>query len=135
VQVAQQRGIKSFGQASDMISAGPTSQLTASTDNWEPYYVQRANAVIDGSWKSIDTWGGLNTGMLKMAPYTNMPDDVVALAKQTEADIGSGKIVIFKGPIKDQNGAVKVADGSVLDDGAVAGMDWLADGVEGSLSK
>jgi len=73
--------------------------------------------------------------MLKMAPYTNMPDDVVALAKQTEADIGSGKIVIFKGPIKDQTGAVKVADGSALDDGAIAGMDWLADGVEGSLPK
>ncbi|HVJ40646.1 MAG TPA: BMP family ABC transporter substrate-binding protein [Dongiaceae bacterium] len=135
VQVAQQRGIKSFGQASDMISAGPTSQLTASVDNWEPYYVQRAKAVLDGSWKSIDTWGGLNTGMLKMAPYTNMPDDVAALAKQTEADIGSGKIVIFKGPIKDQTGAVKVADGSALDDGAIAGMDWLADGVEGSLPK
>ena len=135
VQVAQQRSIKCFGQASDMISAGPTAQLTASVDNWEPYYVQRANAVLDGSWKSIDTWGGLNTGMLKMAPYTNMPDDVLALAKQTEADIGGGKIVIFKGPIKDQTGAVKVADGAALDDGAIAGMDWLADGVEGSLPK
>ena len=123
VQVAQQRGIKSFGQASDMISAGPTSQLTASTDNWEPYYVKRTNAVLDGTWKSTDTWGGLNTGMLKMAPYTNMPDDVAALAKQTEADIASGKIVIFKGPIKDQSGAIKVADGTTLDDGSIAGMD------------
>src|SRR5579885_120934 len=57
IQIAEQRGVKSFGQASDMISAGPTAQLTSSTDNWEPYYVQRANAVLDGSWKSIDTWG------------------------------------------------------------------------------
>ncbi|MET1026128.1 MAG: BMP family ABC transporter substrate-binding protein [Dongiaceae bacterium] len=135
LQVAEQRGIKGFGQATDMIKAAPKSQLTASMDNWEPYYVARTKAVIDGTWKSQDTWGGLSSGMLKMAAYTNMPDDVVSLAKQTEADISSGKIVIFKGPIKEQSGAVKVPDGTTLDDGAIAGMNWFAEGIEGSLPK
>ncbi len=135
LQVAQQRGIKGFGQASDMISAAPKAQLTSSIDHWAPYYIERTKAVLDGTWKSTDTWGGLKAGMLKMAAYANMPDDVAALAKQTEADIADGKIVIFKGPIKDQGGAMKVAAGTTLDDGAIAGMDWLAEGIEGSLPK
>ncbi|MFC5413724.1 BMP family ABC transporter substrate-binding protein [Dongia soli] len=135
LQVAEQRGIQGFGQATDMIKAAPKAQLTSSTDHWLPYYIERTKAVIDGTWKSQDTWGGLASGMLKMAPYTNMPDDVAALAKQTEADIASGKIVIFKGPIKDQSGAVKVAEGSTLDDASIAGMNWLAEGVEGNLPK
>jgi simple sugar transport system substrate-binding protein len=43
--------------------------------------------------------------------------------------------VIFKGPINAQDGSPKVPAGTTLDDGAVAGMDWLAEGVEGQLPK
>jgi simple sugar transport system substrate-binding protein len=60
---------------------------------------------------------------------------VKALAEKTESDIASGAILPFKGPIKAQDGTVKVADGQSLDDGAIAGMDWLADGIEGQLPK
>jgi simple sugar transport system substrate-binding protein len=90
---------------------------------------------MDGSWKSGDVWEGLKTGMLKMAPYANMPDDVKALAEKTEAGIKSGEIMIFMGPVKGQDGSVKIADGQMLEDGAIAGMDWLAEGVEGQLPK
>jgi basic membrane protein A len=135
LQVAQERKIKGFGQASDMIKFAPEAQLTSSIDHWDDYYVERVKAAMDGSWKSGDTWGGLASGMLKMAPYANMPDDVLAAAKEAEEGIKSGKIVIFKGPINLQDGSPKVKDGEVLDDGAIAGMDWLAEGVEGQLPK
>ena len=133
LQVCEQRGIVGFGQASDMSSLAPKAQLTASVDFWNPYYVKRAKDVIAGSWKSEDVWGGFASGMLVMAPYANMPDNVAAVAKQTETDISSGKIVIFKGPIKAQDGSEKVASGATLDDGAIAGMDWLADGIDGTM--
>jgi len=135
LQIAEQHGIKGFGQATDMIKAAPNAQLTSSINNWEPYYLTRTKAVIDGTWKSRNTWGGLSTGMLKMAAYTNMPGDVASLARQTEAAISGGKLVIFKGPIKDQSGAVKMPDGTALDDGAIAAMNWLAEGIEGPLPK
>ena len=133
LQVAQQRGVLGFGQASDMISLAPKAQLTASVDFWNPYYIQRAKDVIAGTWQSMDTWGGLNSGMLVMAPYANMPDDVAKAGKAAEADISEGKIVIFKGPINDQSGAEKVPAGTELDDGAIAGMNWLADGIDGQI--
>jgi len=133
LQICEQRGIVGFGQASDMSRFAPKAQLTASVDHWDPYYIARAKAVLDGSWQSQDTWGGLASGMLKMAPYANMPDDVAQLASQTEADIASGKLVIFKGPITNQSGAEAVAAGAVMDDGAIAGMNWLADGIDGQI--
>jgi simple sugar transport system substrate-binding protein len=133
LQVAQDRGVHGFGQASDMIGLAPKSQLTSSIDNWGPYYVERVTAAIDGTWKSGDVWGGLKADMLKMAAYTNMSDDVKAAAQAAEEGIKSGQIIIFKGPIKDQDGNLKVQDGQALDDGAIAGMNWLAEGVEGKL--
>lgn len=135
LQVAEERGIQGFGQASDMIQFGPKAQLTSSIDDWNDYYTARVKAAMEGSWTSGDVWGGLDSGMLKMAPYTNMPDEIAALAKATEADIASGKNKIFVGPIKAQDGSEKVAAGTTLDDGAIAGMDWLAEGVEGDLPK
>ena len=135
LQVAEDRGVHGFGQASDMIKFAPKAQLTASIDHWGDYYTQRIQDAMAGTWKSQDIWGGLSTGMLKMAPYTNMPDDVAQAAKDAEDGIKSGKIVIFSGPINDQDGKPKVAAGATLADADVLGMDWLAEGVEGNLPK
>ena len=97
LQVAQQNGVKAFGQASDMINFAPDTQLTAILDIWGPYYVERVKAVLDGTWEKSDTWGGMDTGMVEMAPYTNMPDDVKEIAMAVEKDILEGKLDIFPG--------------------------------------
>ena len=52
MQIAAQRGILAFGQDRDMIKFGPKTQLTSIIDNWGPYYIERAKAVLDGNWKS-----------------------------------------------------------------------------------
>jgi hypothetical protein len=98
-QIAEQRGVHSFGQSSDMIRFGAKAQLTADTDYCGGYYTKRANDVLDGKWRSEDTWGGLDSGMVVMAPYTNMPDDVKKMAMDTEESIRSGKFHPFKRPV------------------------------------
>ena len=97
LQVADAAGVKAFGQASDMIMFAPNTQLTAILDLWGPYYVERVKAVIDGTWETKDTWGGMDTGMVAMAPYTNMPDDIKKIAMALEKDILEGKLEIFPG--------------------------------------
>jgi basic membrane protein A len=134
LQAAASRGIKAFGQSTDMSKFASGTQLSASTDIWAPYYIRRIDDVLAGTWKSTDTWGGFDSGMLEMSPFTNMPPDVSALAKETVADITSGKNKVFVGPIKDQSGAVKVTDGTTMDDGALSGMQWLVQGVDGKLT-
>ena len=133
LQVAENRGVLGFGQASDMIKFAPKAQLTAIVDNWDSYYVARAKAVADGTWESMDTWGGINTGMVELAPYTNMPDDVKALAEETAAKIASGEFHPFTGPIYDQAGELRVKEGEVADDGMLAGMSFYVQGIDGDL--
>ncbi len=135
MQVAAEKGVYAFGQASDMIRFGPKTQLTAIIDNWGPYYVRRVKAVMDGTWKSEDTWGGLKAGMVVMAPYTNMPDDVKKMAEETEAAIRDGKLHPFAGPIYDQEGKLRVKKGEVLSDQELLGMNWYVKGVDDKLPK
>ncbi|PZO79376.1 MAG: BMP family ABC transporter substrate-binding protein [Mesorhizobium amorphae] len=133
MQVASERGIKAFGQASDMIKAGPETQLTAILDTWGPYYVKRVQAVIDGTWKSESIWDGLKDGILTMAPYTNMPDDVKKMAEETEAKIRSGELKPFTGPINKQDGTQWLAQGVSSEDGPLLGMNFYLAGVDDKL--
>jgi simple sugar transport system substrate-binding protein len=133
MQEAAARGIKAFGQASDMIEAGPETQLTAIVDTWAPYYVERVGAVIDGTWETSDTWDGLVDGILTMAPYTNMPEEVAALAEETEEAIKSGELVVFTGPITKQDGTQWLAEGEQADDGTLLGLNFYVEGVDDQL--
>ncbi|MGX5665922.1 BMP family ABC transporter substrate-binding protein [Rhizobium daejeonense] len=133
MQVAQERGIKAFGQASDMIAAGPNTQLTAIKDTWAAYYIKRTQALLDGTWKSQQSWDGLKDGILTMAPYTNMPDDVKALAEATEAKIKSGELHPFTGPVNKQDGSAWLKEGEKADDGTLLGMNFYVEGVDDKL--
>ena len=133
LQIAAEQGVLGFGQASDMIKFAPDHQMTAIIDDWAPYYVARVKAVLDGTWESTDTWDGMGPGMVAMAPYTNLPDDVVAMAKETEAKITSGEFHPFTGPIHKQDGTMAIGEGEVLDDGTLLGMNWYVKGVDDEL--
>jgi basic membrane protein A and related proteins len=133
LQIAEERGAYAFGQASDMIEFAPKAQLTAIVDNWGPYYLERAQAVLDGTWKSDNVWHGLKEGMVQMAPYTNMPDDVKAMAEETERRIASGELHPFKGPIRKQDGTEVIGEGETISDQDLLGMNYYVEGVEGEL--
>ena len=133
LQIAQEQGAIGFGQASDMMAFAPDAQLTAVIDDWGPYYVARTQAVLDGAWQSMDTWDGIAPGMVVMADYVNMPDDVAAMARETEAKIASGELHPFTGPIYNQDGEMVIGAGEVLDDGALLSMNWYVRGVDDTL--
>ena len=130
MQVASERGKLAFGQDSEMIKFGPKAQLTSILDTWAPYYIARVKAELDGSWKSEDTWGGLDSEMFEMAPYTNMPDDVKKMAEDTQAAIAAGKLQPFKCPVVGQDGKeVDCKGGDHLADDQVLGMNFYVKGV------
>ncbi len=106
--------VKGFGQASDMIQFAPDTQLTAILDIWGPYYIERIKAGMAGTWETKNTWGGMDTGMVGMADYTNMSPELVAKAKLLQEHITMGH---FK-PFGD------------LDDGALATMMEYVDGLD-----
>src|SRR5436190_7189331 len=128
LQIAEEQKKLGFGQSSDMIKFAPHAQLTANTDSWGGYYVQEVKKVLDGAWKSGDTWGGMAQDMVVLAPFTNMPDDVKAMAEKSVADIKSGALLPFMGPVTKQDGTVVGEKGKSLDDGTLSGMNWYIKG-------
>jgi len=134
MQIVSERGKFAFGQDSEMIKFGPKAQLTSILDTWAPYYITRVKAELDGTWKESDIWGGLDTKMFEMAPYTNMPDDVKKMAEDTQSALTSGKLQPFKCPVVGQDGKdVECKGGDHLADDQILSMNYYIKGIDDKL--
>ena len=136
VQVAQEKGVHAFGWDSDMLKYGPKSHLTANTENWSVYYSYQVKQELAGTWKPEQTLWGMKENLVVLTGLNPaVPADVAKLFNDKKKAILDGKLIPFAGPIKDNAGAVKVAAGSALPMGELRSINWLVDGVEGSLPK
>ena len=129
MQAAEAQGRHGFGQASDQIVFAPDAQLTATIDNWSPYYIRKVGAVIDGTWESENYFGGMKEGGVQMAPFTNMPDDVRAKAQEVKDQIENGEYFAFTGPLYDQDGNLQLAEGEVATDFQLNSMEYYVQGI------
>ncbi len=132
---AQNAGdVYTFGQASDMIEYAPNPRVSSIIDNWSPYYIARTQAVIDGTWASVDTWDGISTGMVKIGEITDaVPADVKAEALAMIENMRTGDYHPFTGPLKKQDGSDWLADGETADDGTLAGMSFYVEGLTDTI--
>ena len=132
--IAEEKGVFAFGQASDMKEFGPNAQLSSIVNNWAPYYVERTRAVMDGTWESADSWGGIGKGMVEMGEFSEMiPQEVRDEAQALSDALATGEYHAFTGPLNFQDGSVWLAEGEVADDGTLRGMDFYVEGIEGSI--
>ncbi len=132
--IAEEKGIYAFGPASDMMQFGPNARLSSIIDNWAPYYIDRVQAVIDGTWESTDTWDGIGPGMVKIGDFSDkIPAEVAAEAHAAADAIAAGTLHPFTGPINKQDGTPWLAAGEVADDGTLATMDFYVEGIVGEL--
>jgi basic membrane protein A and related proteins len=134
LQVAEERGVHAFGQASDMRQFAPNAQLTAIVDDWSPYYLERVQAMIDGTWESHNVWHGLKEGLVDIAPYgPAVPPEVAEEADAVKEAIIAGERHPFEGPIRNQAGEEVVAEGETMSDEEVLRMDYYVEGIAGRL--
>jgi len=131
---AKEAGIISFGQASDMEAFAPTPRVTSTIDNWAPYYIERVGAMLNGTWASQGTWGGIGTGMVGIGDITDaVPAEVKAEAEALAAAIGAGTYHPFTGPLNKADGTAWLAAGAVADDGALSGMNFFVEGITAQM--
>src|SRR5210317_2561595 len=133
LQAAQKAGVHGFGQASDQIKFAPKAQLTATIDNWGPYYVEKVGQVIDGTWETNDYFGHMNNGSVEMAPFTNMPADVAAEAQQVKDAISAGEYFAFTGPLYDNTGTLQLKAGEIADDMHLNTMMYYVEGIDAKV--
>mgnify|MGYP000070426484 FL=1 len=133
LQAAQQQGKLGFGQASDQINFAPKAQLTATIDNWGPYYIKKVGQVIEGNWQVEDYFGHMNEDAVQMAPFTNMPADVKAKAQTIKDAISNGEYFAFTGPLKDNTGKLQLADGEVASDEHLNTMMYYVEGIDATV--
>ncbi len=133
---AQERGKLAIAYHSDMRKVAPDAQLLAVTHQWGDYYKRRTQAVLDGSWKPVNVWGGVKEGMIRVGWFgTRVPKAVQDEVLARQKDIAAGRLRPFAGPIEDNEGHAVIAKGQVLTDAQILGMNYLVSGVQGKVAK
>lgn len=129
-EVAEEMGVFTFGQASDMSKFGPTATLSATLNNWGPYYVRRISAMLDDTWSTENTWGGLGDEMIAMAPLSDdIPNRVHLQVEDAIASLADGSRNAFTGPVKRQDGSGWLAAGEVASDTDLLKMNFFVEGL------
>ena len=136
VNVAQAEGVYVVNTSSDMSEYGPDAVLASVVNDWSDYFVRSVRASMDDSFEGSDFRGGLREGAVGVTAWSDdLTDEQLAQLKQAEAELASGERHVFAGPLRDQNGESRVPEGETLPDPAIFGMNWLVQGVNGSLPK
>jgi basic membrane protein A and related proteins len=137
VQVAEEKGIFAFGWDSDMAKYGPHAQLTANTENWGVYYIDEIKRILDGSWTGDrQTLSGIKEGVVVLTPLNPVvPAEVARQFESKKQAISAGGLLPFAGPIKDNNGALKIAAGAAVSLDDLMAINWFVEGVDGSVPK
>jgi simple sugar transport system substrate-binding protein len=132
-QAAEEKGVLLLAYQSDMARFAPQAQLAAVTHHWGGYYTAVARAVLAGTWQARPVWGGMKDGLVQLSALNPaLPADVKAGLAQRQQALMAGRLKPFAAPLVDNTGRSRLAGGA-LDDAAIAGMDWLVQGVIGNL--
>ena len=134
VENAVKRNIYVCGYHCSQATLAPKNYLTGAEWNWEKVYTDYVKMMQDGKKIPNMLRGGLKAGIVKTSPYGDMvPDDVRKKADDVKAQFMKGDFVIYKGPLKANDGKEILPAGKdyVQTDPMLEKMDWLVDGVIG----
>ena len=135
VEAAERAGIFVTGYHQDASSAAPNAWLTGAVWNWGPVYTELVNEIRNGTYKSSVMFVGLEEGWVKLAPFGSFvsAEEQQAVLDTVEA-LRDGSLRPFTGPISDQDGAVRIAEGVTPSDPELQSIDYLLEGITGRTS-
>jgi len=132
-QAAEEAGVYAVGYHMDMIGSAPNANIGSAVWNWTPYYKSVITAMMAGTFKAENYWGGMDEGLIDVVLTANAPSGAQALVDEYRAKIISGEWDVFTGTLTDNEGNV-VLDGGALTDEQMLSMMWLNANVIGSAS-
>lgn len=131
---AEERGAYAIGYNADSYAAAPKAFMTAPVWNHGPYYIDTVQAIVDGTWTPESYYGTMADGYIGLLPLTeNAPEGAAEKVAEIEAQIKAGEFNVFAGPVKNQAGEVVIADGEQPDRAKIWEMNYLVQGVIGTV--
>jgi basic membrane protein A len=131
VTVAEEEGVWVINTSSDMKEYAPNWLLASQIADWSSFFVNSAQATIDGTFEGEAFWGGFVDDTVDVLSWSSsISPETMTMIKEAEAAMRAGEFHPLTGPVMDQDGTERLASGEVIDDVAMAGIDWLVTGVE-----
>jgi basic membrane protein A and related proteins len=129
LQVANDKGVWAAAWNTDVRQFGPDVYVNNFQLEFGPYYLEQAKAALAGTWTAkkqpdllpldLGDWGD------------KVPQDVSAEVDKLRPQLVDETLNPYTGPIKDNTGAERLAEGETLDAQQAYLIDWAAEGVSG----
>lgn len=136
VETCERRGIYVCGYHADQSALAPKGYLTGAEWNWLTAYTQHVKDAMAGKPMNNFLRGGLKEGFVKPSPYGKaVSEGARKQADGVKARMMAGDFVIFKGPLKDNNGKEVIPAGTAhkQQDVVLEQMNYLVAGVIGKV--
>jgi simple sugar transport system substrate-binding protein len=115
-----------------MSKYGPHAHLGSAVIDWSPYYKKAVKDVLDGTWKTEQTWWGVKEGAIDLVSLSAaVPDPIKQKLDGVKKGLRDGTFVIWKGPVVDQSGKTLLKAGETADDKFLHGINFYVKGVKG----
>lgn len=120
-------------------AAGRLSPLASPCWMWGKLYENLVRTVLSGSYdqrkapEAINYWWGMDSGVIDVAMTDLVPEGTRTLAASLMEQIRSGALLPFERPLIAQDGTVKNDGSRDLSTRELLMMDYLSDGVEGTI--
>jgi len=136
VTVGEEAGAYVFNLNSSMKEYAPTKYLGVVKTDWAPFFVASVDAHLAGNFEGKNEWLGMNDDVVVVEDWSSdISSDMMARIEATQAEIASGAIHVYDGPLINQAGEEVTPAGQRLEDGAILGIDWHVEGVNSPLPK
>jgi len=98
IEVAEQRGVLSFGITRDNTPFGPTTNVANSVVDWTAYYTERVQRVINGTWDAGSTWAHIKSEpRIELGPLAGfLTLDIAREIWDLQDKIASGEFVVLE---------------------------------------
>lgn len=131
LRVADERGVMSIGYNIDNSGLYPETYLTAAVWDWEKFYTPHIRKCLQGKFDGVNYWESSDTGIMNIAPLSDKADGRISEKIDSEMKrLKSGTFDVFYGPVYDNMGKLRVAEGENMTDNAMLNeFDWYVEGV------
>jgi len=131
---AQTRGIYVVGKDVNVQKFAEKAYLTGASWDWGPMMAGLVRDIWAGTWKPAHVRGDIKDGAVKLDPLGEaVPAAIRDRIGAAEADIKTGKRVVWQGPLTKQDGSAAAASGQAMSMESVETMSYLLKGVIGTV--